>query len=141
MIDCMRPDAARNSVLGHRAFWCAEIASVDANRTYRSDLPGRRTQRDAQIVKGVVTVICLFEVDAHEIWLLVTASVVLVALVEPDVANQVPLVARAVPSCSTPVLEFLGVERSEPVHRLQIDVPDDTGLAGVDAPPPLLSKI
>jgi hypothetical protein len=86
------------------------IESVDANRTYPSDLPRRRTKCDAEIVKGVVTVICLLEVDAHEIWLLVAASVVLIALVEPDVANQVPPVARAVPSCSTPVLEFLGVE-------------------------------
>ena len=121
--------------------WPILTDSVDANRTYPSDLPRRRTQCDAQTVKAVVTVICLLEVEVHEVWLLVAPSVVVVALVEPDVANQEPLVTRAVPSCSTPVPEFLGVERGEPVHSLQIDVPDATGLAGIDAPPSLLSKV
>src|SRR5215467_4990046 len=118
---------------------CAESV-VEGNLTYRLDLPGRRTQCDDQSQPGVLTVICVVEIDVHEVWLLVAASVVLVAQIERDVRNREPSVARAAPRCSTPVLEFLGVETSEPVHRPQIGVPDATGLAGVDAPPSLLSK-
>jgi len=36
------------------------------------NLPGRRTQVDAQSAEGVVPVVCLFEVEAHEAWLLVS---------------------------------------------------------------------
>ena len=51
---------------------------VDENRTYRPDLPGRRTQRDAQATEGMITVICVFEVERHEVWLLVAVRVVVV---------------------------------------------------------------
>ena len=46
--------------------------------------------------------ICPFEVEAHKVWLRGAAGGVLVALVERHVTNQVPLVAGAVPSRSTP---------------------------------------
>src|SRR5215469_2681155 len=119
---------------------CAESV-VDGDRTYCSDLPGRRAQCDGQSEPGVLTVVCVVEVDVHEVWLLIAASVVLVALVQRDVRNREPPVARAAPRCATPVLEFLGVETGEPVYRPQIGVPDATGLAGIDAPPSLLSKL
>src|SRR4029453_10545067 len=109
-------------------------------RTYRPDLSGRRTQRDAQAVEGMMTVICVLEVERHEVWLLVAVRVVVVALVERDVTNSIPAVSGSVPGGSARVLEFLGVERGISVHSLQIDVPYVTGLTDVDRPPPLLPE-
>ena len=113
---------------------------VDENRTYRPDLPGRRTQRDAQAKEGMMTVIGVLEVERHEVRLLVAVRVVVVALVEPDVTNSIPAVSGSVPGGSARVLEFLGVERGISVHSLQIDVPYVTSLTGVDRPPPLLPE-
>jgi hypothetical protein len=97
--------------------WPTSAESVDENRTYRSDLSRRRTQRYAQTVEVVVTVVRLVEVDRHEVRLLVAAGGVLVALVEPDVTNQVPVVSRAVPRGSTAALDQASKDERLPERR------------------------